>query len=203
MPVNASAHSGDREGLTHCRRFNRTVTPATLREMAPKNRRRRNRAQRGNQVAGAVTFQYAFADNVDQYTTINITTASLGVPTDRPARVRWVRLEYSCSPDASPKSTTHVPLIQFEVCAPSGSDVPRILARTKPRLVPSGVVRHLYIRVPNAGFFVYDSASTIVLRMIVSASASLAVTGNIFCNVQFDFKSYQGLSSAPMCTITH
>lgn len=178
------------------------VTPATLREM-PRRRKNRSRAQRGNQVAGAVTFQYAFADNVDAYTTINITTTSLGVPTDRPARIRWVRIEYSCTPDAAVSDKTHVPLLQFEVCAPSGTSTPRTLARSKPRLVPSGVVRTVYIRVPNAGFFIYDTGATVCLKMIVSASASLAVTGNIFCNVQFDFKSYQGLSSAPMRTITH
>lgn len=157
----------------------------------------------GSAVAGSVTFQYAFADNVDQYTTINISTASLGVPTDRPARVRWVRMEYSCTPDAAPAEKTHVPLIQFEVLAPSGTASGRVLLRTKPRLVPSGVVKTLNARVPNAGFFIYDSAQTIVLKMIVSASASMAVTGNIFCNMQFDFKSYQGLSAAPMRTITH
>lgn len=171
--------------------------------MPSKRRNRRRRAQRGNQVAGSVTFQYAWADNVDAYTTINITTSSLGVPTDRPLRVRWVRLEYSCTLDASPSSQTHVPLVQFEVLAPSGSSTPRTLCRTSPRLVPSGVVKTLRINVPNAGFFLYDKENTIVLKMIVSASASLAVTGNIFCNCQFDFKSYQGLASAPMLTITH
>lgn len=156
-------------------------------------------------IAGSVTFQYAFADNVDQYTTINITTSSLGIPTDRPLRIRWVNLEYSCAPDAAPSDKAHVPLIQFEVCAPSGASTPRVLYRSRPCLVPSGVVRRLNIRVPNAGFFIYDASNTIVLKMIVSASAGLAVTGNIFCNAAFDFKSYQGLSSStvPMLTITH
>lgn len=152
-----------------------------------------------------MTFQYAWSDNVDTYTTINITTTSLGIPTDRPLRVRWVQLEYSCAPDAAPDVRTHVPLVQFEVCAPSGSSTPRVLARVRPRLVPSGVVRTLNVRVPNAGFFIYDSGNTVVLKMIVSASASLAVTGNLFVNCIFDFKSYQGLGARdePMRTVTH
>lgn len=168
-----------------------------------RRRSRRSRTQRGNAVAGAVTFQYAFADNVDKYTTINITTNSLGVPTDRPLRIRWVRIEYSCCADAAPTSTTHVPLLQFEVLAPTTTSIPRTLARSAPHLVPLGVVRKMYLRVPNAGFFIYDASNTVVLKMIVSASASLAVTGNIFCNCQFDFKSYQGLGSEPMLSITH
>jgi hypothetical protein len=173
--------------------------------MPRRSKRRGRRAQQGSSHAGSVTFQYAWADNVSEYTTINISTASLGVPTDRPLRVRWVRLEYSCTLDAQPSSKTHVPLVQFEVMAPSGSSKPRVLSRSKPRLVPLGVVRTLYMRVPNAGFFVYDSAQTIVARMIVSASDSLAVTGNVYVNTIFDFKSYQGLSSAdsPMLTINH
>lgn len=173
----------------------------------PRRRARRSRrrgSRMGNAVAGAVTFQYALADNVDKYTTINITTASLGVPTDRPARVRWIRFEYACTLDNEPSSSTHVPLVAFEILAPSGTDTPRTLLRTRPCLVPSGTVRTMYTRCPNAGFFLYDSPQSIVCRMIVSASSSLAVTCNLFCNVQFDFKSYQGLStSEPMRTITH
>lgn len=172
----------------------------------PKNRGgRRRKRSRQQQHAGSVTFQYAFADNVDQYTTINITTSTLGIPTDRPLRIKWISLEYSCAPDAAPSAKAHVPLIQFEVCAPSGAATPRVLSRTKPCLVPSGVVKRLRLRVPNAGFFIYDASNTIVLKMIVSASAGLAVTGNIFCCTVFDFKSYQGLSSpsVPMLTLTH
>lgn len=171
-------------------------------------RRRRGGAPRANQVVGRITYQYAFADNVASYTTINISTKSLLLPTDRPARIRWVRIEYSCAPDHAPSDATHVPLFQFNVMAPSGTSTPRIIARTKPRLVPSGRVNSIYIRVPNAGFFVYDSSETVVLQMIVSASANLAVTGNIFCNVELESNSYQGLSvdgfsPGPSNTITH
>lgn len=174
----------------------------------PNRSRQRRRTQRASNLAGVITYQYAFADNVESYTTINVTTKSLRLPTDQPARIRWVRIEFSCAPDADPSTKTHVPLLQANVMAPSGTSTPRIIARTKPRLVPSGRVNVMFIRVPNAGFFIYDSDQTVVLQMIVSASANLAVTGNIFCNVQLEFPSYQGLSVAgfepvPGNVITH
>lgn len=155
---------------------------------------RRSGTRRAQNLAGNMTLQYSLCDNVAEYTTINITTASLRLPTDQPVRIRWVRFEFSCSPDASVSSKSHVPLLQLNVMAPSGTSTPRIIARTRPRLVPSGRINVQYIRVPNAGFFVYDSAQTVVCQAIVSASANLAVTANIFCNFDLEFPSYQGLS---------
>lgn len=150
--------------------------------------------RRGGPSAGSITLQYAAADNVASYSTINITTLSLGFPIDRPARVNWVRMQFACVPDATVSDKDHVPLIQFEVKAPSGSTTPRMLYRSPPSLVPLGPIRVFRARIPNSGFYQYNTSQTVVLTMIVSASASLAVTFNVFVNISIDYKSYQGLS---------
>lgn len=164
---------------------------------------RRARTRRAANLAGNLTLQYALADNVTDYTTINVTTTSLRLPTDRPVRIRWVRFEFSCSPDGEPSTKTHVPLLQLNVMAPSGTSTPRIIARTVPRLVPSGRINTQFIRVANAGYFIYDSSSTVVLQAIVSASANLAVTANVFCNIDVEYPSYQGLSVGDFTSVPH
>lgn len=167
-----------------------------------RTRRRRTRAPR----AGVLTHQVAFGDNVDKYTTINVTTASLGLATDRPARVVRVRYEFSCVPDKDTQTTAHAPLLQFEVKAPSGNATPRMLYRSLPMMVPLGPVKRGIFSVPNAGFFQYDTAQTIVMTAIVSGSAGLAVTFNLFVTVEYDYKSYQGLDSLrnePNLVINH
>lgn len=144
--------------------------------------------------AGSITLQYAVADAVAEYTTINITCATLGFPTDRPARVRRVMVEFSCVPDSQavqPKA--HPPILQFNVFAPSGSSTPRCLFRTPPHLVPLGPVKVFRYKIPDAGYFVYDASSTIVLQMIVSGSAGLSVAANIFVTADLDYRPYQGL----------
>lgn len=161
--------------------------------------RKAKRGRRGPRAsAGSLTLQYAGADNVKTYTTINITTSSLGVPTDRPVRINWVRIQFSSSYDHDATSDGYVPLIQYEAMAPSGSSTPRLLFRSPPSLVPTGPIKTTRFKVPNAGFFQYDTAQTIVLKMIISSSSDLAVTFNIFCNITIDYKSYQGLSLAPL-----
>lgn len=161
--------------------------------MGKRKQHRRSRG-RGTPTAGTITLQYAAADNVDAYTEINITTDTLQFPTERPSRINWIKLQFSCSPDAEPSSKTHVPLLQFEVKAPDGSTNGRMLYRSAPWLVPIGPVYQRKFKIPNAGFFLYSTSQTVVLKMIVSASANLAVTFNLFVNIIMDFKSYQGLS---------
>lgn len=163
----------------------------------PSNKRRGRRSRGRGSSAGSITLQYAAADNVAAYTTINVTTSSLSFPTDRPSRINWVSVEFSCTPDGSPDNKTHVPLLQFEVKAPSGNPTPRTLYRTRPFLVPLGPVIRRRFRIPNAGFFLYDAPNTVVLTAIVSASSNLAVTFSVFVNITMDFKSYQGLAIMP------
>lgn len=128
------------------------------------------------------------------YTTINFTTKTIGMDTDRPARLNWFRVQISAAPDASATKDSYVPLFQFEAKAPSGSETPRMLFRSPPTLVPCGPVKTMRFKIPNAGFFQYNAPQTIVATMIISSSDSLAVTFNVFMNITYDFKSYQGLS---------
>lgn len=150
-----------------------------------------------------MTLQYAGADNVKSYTTINITAASLGFPTDRPAKLNWVRCQFSCSYDAPVTSKSYVPLIQFEAKAPSGNENPRMLFRSPPSLVPQGFIKSFKYRIPNSGFYQYSDGNTVVLTMIISSSDSLCVTFNLFVNLTFDFRSYQGLSLFPPSNKRH
>lgn len=149
--------------------------------------------------AGYIIHQYAASDNVDEYTTINITAATLGVNVTRPACVRWVKLEFSCVPDATnPSSKSHTPILHFEVCAPTTTATPRVLFRSPPHLTPMGPVKVVRYNVPYAGYFIYNANNSIVLKMICSASAALAVTFNLYVCVSYDFMSYQGLSVTSM-----
>lgn len=163
--------------------------------MPRRNRnRRRTRAAGGNPRAGTLTYQYAIGDNVDAYTTINLTTSTLKIPTDRPIRIRRVRIEYAAVPDSeAPKKSAHVPVFQFNVMVPSGTSTPEIICRSQPKLVPLGPVRTLRLRVPTSRYYTYDSAQTVVLQMIVSGSAGLAVTANFFVTVDHEYPSYNGL----------
>lgn len=159
----------------------------------------KKRSRRGLSSAGAITLQYAAADNVAGYTFIDLNCSTLGVPTDRPTRVNWVKVQFSACADGEPESASFVPILQYEVRAPLGTstDKQRILYRSPPMLVPLGPIKNMRIRVPNAGFFQYEEKNAVVLRMIIAPSKNIAVTFNVFVNISIDFKSYQGFQYHP------